>query len=100
VLVEIIPIRIVLEKELDFPGARPMLNVPFALLRRKDIIMTLGINKTMQCVLSREAVGEAGSMLSGTAGKVRGGADIEGAVRPVRHDVNPSALHPCDVAAG
>jgi hypothetical protein len=44
-----------------------MLDVHLALLRCEDIIMTLGIDETMQSILLRKAFSDAGSMFPGTA---------------------------------
>ncbi len=54
-----------------------MLDIPLTLLRCENIIMTLGIDETMQPVLPGEAIGDAGSMLPGTASQISRGTDIQ-----------------------
>jgi hypothetical protein len=61
--------------------------------------MTLGIDEATQPVLLREAVGDAGSMLSATC-KIGRGADVQGSIRPIGHDVNPASFHARSLALG
>jgi hypothetical protein len=68
-VVQIVPIGILFEDQLNLPGAPPMLDIPLALLCPEDIVVPLGINETVQAVLFRETVGYAVSVLPGTSGR-------------------------------
>ena len=98
-ILEVVPVRVVAENQLNLPCALPVLDVPLALFRSQDIVMTLGIDEATQPVLLREAVGDAGSMLSATC-KIGGGADVKGSIRPIGHDVKPASFHARRLALG
>src|SRR5260221_11995498 len=90
---EIIPTRVIIEDETDLPPARPVLDVPLALLGGENVIVPLGIDEAMRAVLLRETVSDTSSVLPGTSSQIGGRADIERAVWPIGHDVEPSPLH-------
>jgi hypothetical protein len=60
--------------------------------------MTLGIDQNLQAIPLGKALGDTLAMLPGTPRKIAGDANVRRPVRPVRDDVDPSALH--DVSAG
>src|SRR6516225_2144803 len=92
-LIKIVPAWVSRQDELDFPGARPVLQVVLALDSAADAIVALGPDKTLQAVLFREAIGHALAVLPYTAREIAGYPDVKSPVRSVRHDVDLSTLH-------
>jgi hypothetical protein len=79
--------------EIDFPGARPMLNIFLPLDRQADVIVMLGPYQQLQAVSAGKPLNHPLAMLPGSAGKIAAQAEIKRAVSPIGHQVYPSALH-------
>src|SRR5262249_31406428 len=92
-IVEIIPTRVFCKNQPDFPSPAPVLHVVLALDRDADIVVAFRPNQALQSIFLREAVAHPLAVLPDTPREITGHTDIEGAVRPVRDDVDPSALH-------
>src|SRR5271165_2727438 len=69
-----------------------MLDVHLALLRRENILVPFGIDEAAQAVALRKAIRDPLTVLPGAPGKICRGADVERTVRPVGHDIDPSAV--------
>src|ERR1700746_3414608 len=96
-LVKIIPIRIVAENKPDLPSARPMFDVPLGLLCGEDVVVPLGVDEAMQAVPHREPLRGPRSVFPKRPLEIGRGPDIERAIRPVGHDVDPTARRHGDV---
>jgi hypothetical protein len=48
----------------------------------------------------RETVGNTGPMFPGATSKIGRGADVNGSIWPIGHNVNPAAFHLRSLAAG
>ena len=91
-VVKVVPLGILDEDKIDFPGARPMLHIPLTLDRRANVVVALSPNQTFKAVLLGETIRYTFSMLPSTASEIAGNPDIKGPVWSVSHDVDPSAL--------
>src|SRR5690349_15185970 len=84
-LVKIIPIRIVAEDKPDLPSARPMFDVPLALLCGEDVVVPLGVDEAMQAVPHREPLRDPlrdpRSVFPNPPREIGRGPDIERAIR-------------------
>jgi hypothetical protein len=74
---------VLLEDQLNFPGASPVFHISLALPRRAHIVVTLGKYEPPQPVLLGEALDHASSMFPSTPGEVIRYADVQRAVGPV-----------------
>jgi len=91
-LVEIVPVRVHGVDEAHLPGAGPVLHGFLALDRRADVVVPFVPDERFQAVLLREALDQALAMLPCAAGEFARHAEIERAVAPVRHQVDPAAF--------
>jgi hypothetical protein len=82
-----------IEYEGNFPRASPMLYVLLALNGQNDTFISLVVNETLQPLFLGKTLDDSLPVLPGSAEKVGGHADIERAVRAVRHDIDPSVTH-------
>src|SRR2546425_9147933 len=92
-LVQIVPFRVIQQDEADLPGARVVLQVLLALPCVADILVLLKIHEALQAVTLGETLDKALAMLPGATRQIVGHADVQDAIRPVRHEVNPSGGH-------
>jgi hypothetical protein len=76
-----------------FQATRPVLQVPLALNGSADVVMVPDIDQPSEAVASGEPVGHPLAVFPDAADKIAGHTDIQAAVWPVRHDVNPTGLH-------
>lgn len=90
--VEVVPVRVADHDRAGLVGAQPALHRGLALDRALDLVMPFVPDKALQPVTAREARQQPLAVFIGPASEVVGHADIERAVRPVRHDVDPAAL--------
>jgi hypothetical protein len=70
-----------------------MLQIFLALDRCPDVVVTLCIDQALQAVFPGEATDDAFPMFPYAPCKIAGDADVERPVRPIRHHVDPAALH-------
>src|ERR1700688_3222011 len=70
-----------------------MFEVPLALDGGANVLIALDIDQTLQPIPLRESLCQAFAMLPCAFGEIAGDPDIERAVGPVCHDVNPSPVH-------
>jgi hypothetical protein len=68
-----------------------MLDVHLALFRGENIVVLLGIHEALQAAPLCETIRHALPILLHLPGKIHCSADVQRAVTPVRHDVDPSA---------
>jgi hypothetical protein len=92
-VVEVIPLGILCQDEIDFPSARPMLQVLLTLDRSSNVLMVLGPDETPQPVFFGEAIHDTLVMFPGAPSEIAGNADVKGPIRPIRYYVDPSTLH-------
>jgi hypothetical protein len=85
-------VRIHTVDEADLPGAGPVLHGRLALDRQADVVVPFVPDEAREAVLLGEAGDGAFAMLPGAAGEVARHAEVERAVAPVRHEVDPTAL--------
>ena len=90
-VVEIIPLRICGMNESHLPGSRPMLDRLFALNGISNIVKALCINQSLQAVVSCKSVNKAVPMFVGSPRQVTCDADVQDAVAPIGHEINPAA---------
>lgn len=93
VIVEVAPVGVGAADQAQFPLALPFLHRLFARDCADYLIMALGVDQSCQSILHAEFRARAFAMLRDARRQVRGHADIERAVRAVRHDVDPAAFH-------
>jgi len=91
VVVKIAPVGVHVEDQSRLPGARPVLHIAFPLDRVANVFVTLKPDETLQAVSFGEAVDPPFAMLPSPARQIIRDAGVESSVRPVRHDVDPSA---------
>jgi hypothetical protein len=70
-----------------------VLQILLALAGIPDILMGFEIDEPLQPLPFRETINQAVAVLPGTTGQIVGHADIQNAVWPVGHEVNPSGGH-------
>jgi hypothetical protein len=70
-----------------------MLHIPFTLDRVANVLVTLVVDKTLQPIPLCEAADAPFAMLPCSSRQIVCDACIERSVRPIRHDVDPSAAH-------
>jgi hypothetical protein len=92
-IVQVAPIWIVQLDEPDFPSTRPALECLLPSDSGQDQVMSFGINQPVQTVAIDEIGPAPLPMLPCTTLNIRGHADIERAMRPVRQDVDPPPFH-------
>src|SRR5207302_5985321 len=92
-LVKIVPFRVIQQDEPDLPGARVVLQVLLALPCVADILILLKIHEALQAVALGETRDKTFAVLPGATRQIVGDADVQDAIRPVRHEVNPSGGH-------
>lgn len=92
-VVEILPHRILLQDQGDFPGARPVLQVLLSLNGISDILVPLYPNEPFKAVFPGEAIGNARAVLPSAARDIAGDADIQSPIWTVGDNVDPSTLH-------
>ena len=68
--------RVLLEDQLNFPGASPVLHISLPLPRREHVVVMFGIYEPRQSILLREALDEARAMLPRAPGEVVCDANI------------------------
>jgi hypothetical protein len=92
-IVKIIPARIAREDQTHFPPSRPVFHVLLALDRRADVGMAFREYEPFEAVSLCEALGHTLPVLPHALGKIARDTRVQGAVRPIGHDVDPSLLH-------
>ena len=63
--VEVVPIRVLRNDEIDLPGARPVFHGPFPLDRCRDAVVAFRVNKPRETVPFGEAFDDALAVLPG-----------------------------------
>ena len=91
-VVEVVPVGIASHDRAGLVGAVPALHGGLALDRGLDLVVPFVPDETFQPVLLREAGNQARAMLVNAPAEIARHADVERAVRSVRHDVDPAAL--------
>ena len=93
VVVQVRPGRIHFQNKADFPSTRPRLQRFLTRDRGADVFVRFGEHQPLETVLLGETFGDAFPVLPYAAAQVAGDAGVEGAVRPVGHDVHPARWH-------
>jgi hypothetical protein len=88
-----LPARIRLRDQVHFPHTRPTLEAGLALDCELDFFMMLCPDQDLQAGPGGEDAVHALFVLCHPSRQVTGHADVDRAVRPVRHDVDPSTTH-------
>ncbi len=91
--IKVAPFRIDVPDQPCLPGARPLLDVLLSLDCVCYVFVPFEIDEPVQPVSFREAGYCVRSMLERASDDVVGDADVQRAIWPVGHDVDPSALH-------
>src|SRR5579872_2045545 len=68
-----------------------MFKVLFALKRGSNVVVTFDKDESLQTISFGEPIGDPGAMLPNPSRQITRHADVKGSVRPIGHDVNPSA---------
>src|ERR1700749_2917886 len=76
--------------ESHLPRPRPVLDGLFALDCSPNVIMLFIVDQHLEAMPFGEAIDETLAVLVGSAWEVAGHADIERAVTPVGHHINPA----------
>ena len=92
-VVEVIPLGILRQDEIDFPSARPMLQILLMLDRCSNVLVVLGPDETPKPVFFGEAIHYTLPMFPSTPSEVASNADVKGPIRAVRYYIDPSTLH-------
>lgn len=92
-LIQISPVRIHGVDKADLPGTGPMLDGVLALNGVADIIEALRINQSLQAVMLCKSVDKPLPMFIGSSRQVARDTDIQDAVAPIGHKINPAARH-------
>jgi hypothetical protein len=90
---EIIPVRIQFKNQPDFPGARPVFDVAFPLNGRLNAVVPFRIHKAMEGIALGKAGNQSFAMFKDSPRQIGCHADIQRAIGPIGHDVNPASLH-------
>jgi hypothetical protein len=90
-LVKILPLQVHAMDRLHLPRPRPVLHVLLVLDRIADVVEEREPDEMLEPVALGEAFAEALPMLPGPARQVCRHADVQRAVRPVCHHVDPAA---------
>jgi len=93
IFIQVAPAGIGGVDEAHFQGARRVFDIALALDRVPDVFVELGQHQALEAIPEGEAVDRALATLERAARYVAGHARVERAVRPVRHDVEPTAAH-------
>ena len=94
VLVQIPPFGIGGQDQAYLPRPRPMLQIALALKRVANVFIEFPKNEEFEPIPLGEPFDAAFPMLPASPRDVVRHAGIERAVRPVRHDINPTSAHP------
>ena len=97
---EIRPVGVVTANQANLSGSGPVFDVRLPLNRGPNVMVMLEPNQTVEFIPSRKETSRAAAVLMSAAADVGCNADIRRAVRPVRHDVDPSAFHRAIVTDG
>jgi hypothetical protein len=90
-VVKVVPIGVIAVDETYLPRTWPVFNVHLALLGEQDFIMPFSIDETLQAVSLGEPLGDAFAVFPGSPSEIDRSADVQRAVRPVCHEVYPTA---------
>src|SRR5580765_1447388 len=90
-VVEILPFRIVLKDQSDFPLSWPMLDVVLALDRGLDFFVALEIDEQLDAVLLRETGHEPFAMLVDSSHEIIRHTDVQNSIGRACQDVHPPA---------
>ena len=96
IIVKIPPFGVGAADQPRLPGARPVLNILFALDCGHDVLVPFDLDQSRQFIAAGELAADARSVFVCAACDVVGDADVQRAIRPVGHDVNPATLHGWD----
>ena len=88
--VEVVPIGVLRDDEIDLPGARPVLHGPLALDGRGNALVALRVDESGQTVPLGEPLNQALAVFPRSTHDVIGDTEIERAVGSVGHDVDPA----------
>src|SRR3974390_1513610 len=80
-IVQIIPFRIVLQDQSDFPFSRPVLQIAFTLDRGSNVVIALEINQALDRILLCESRDEAVSMFVDASHEIVRHSDVKDTVR-------------------
>src|SRR5215831_7237038 len=88
-VVEITPVRIHRENEIDLPLARPMLDVLFPLDCSGGRVVALVVNQHLNSIAFGEAWYEASPVLKGPTHQIIGDADVQRAAPTIGEECRP-----------
>jgi hypothetical protein len=92
--VQVGPFWIRLLNQRQLPEPRPVLEILFPLQGVANIVVKFAVRQTFESVPLRKPVGDALAMFPHASSQIAGDADIERALRFVRHDVHIAAPWP------
>src|SRR5262249_21812594 len=99
-VVEITPVRIHRENEIDLPLARPVLDVLFPLDCSGGRVVALIVNQHLNSVAVGEAWDQAFPVLKGRTHQIIGDADVQRAAATIGEDVDPETHSAFPVTRG
>src|SRR5215831_7710995 len=99
-VVEITPVRIHRENEIDLPLARPVLDVLFPLDCSGSRVVALIVNQHLNSIAFGEAWYEAFPVLKGPTHQIIGHADVQCAAATIGEDIDPEAHSTFSVTRG
>jgi hypothetical protein len=100
IVIEIPPFGVGAIDQPRLPGARPALHILFALDCRRNLLVPFDIYQPAQSIAAGELAADARPMLVCASSDFVGDTDVQRAIRPVGHDVNPATLHGVDRGTG
>src|SRR5262245_204187 len=99
-VVEVTPVRIHRENEIDLPLARPVLDVLFPLDCSGGRVVALIVNQHLNPVAFGEAWYEAFPVLKGPTHQIIGDADVQRAAATISQDIDPETHSTFPVTRG
>src|SRR5262249_26750693 len=99
-IVEVAPVRIHRENEIDLPLARPVLDVLFPLDCSGGRVVALIVNQHLNSIAFGEAWYEAFPVLKGPTHEIIGDADVQRAAPTIGKDIDPETHSALSSPAG
>jgi hypothetical protein len=91
--VKIVPLWIRTVDEPNLPCAGPVFDSLLALNCVPDVIIELGVNQLFQAVAFCESNNQSLPVLKGSSRQIARDADIQNAVTPIGHEIDPATCH-------
>jgi hypothetical protein len=92
-IIQIVPFGIRRVDKADLPGAGPVFDCRLALNCGPNIIEVFHVNQSLQSVVFRKSINKALPVFVRSPRQITCDADVQDAVAPIGHEINPAARH-------